>query len=169
MKCPVCNNNTFPENDYEFKICDECFFEYDPIQVNNPDYSGGANKSSLNEYKKLYEKLKKEKTNFSCKNDEDKDLIIRLDQETIEKIARNTNPNDIVESCNEHKKEYEEFLKSEFKELDRVKDKNGRTGTIMAIWFDTTGLEVEFDDNAPEIETIDMRDVEKIEEVNKNE
>ena len=48
------------------------------------------------------------------------------------------------------------------KELDRIKTKDGRIGTVLAIWFDTTGLEVEFDDNAPNTETIDIKDVEKI-------
>lgn len=48
------------------------------------------------------------------------------------------------------------------KELDRIKTKDGRIGTVMAIWFDSTGLEVEFDNNAPETETIDIKDVKEI-------
>ena len=80
MKCPVCQNNTFNENDYEYKICEECFWEYDPVQVGNPNYGGGANVHSLNEYKKIYEKLKKENPSFSCKKTNDRDLIIALDQ-----------------------------------------------------------------------------------------
>lgn len=48
------------------------------------------------------------------------------------------------------------------KELDRIKTKDGRIGTVMGIWFDSTGLEVEFDDNAPETETIDIEDVKEI-------
>lgn len=48
------------------------------------------------------------------------------------------------------------------KELDRIKTKDGRIGTVMAIWFDSTGLEVEFDDNVPETETIDIEDVKEI-------
>lgn len=35
-------------------------------------------------------------------------------------------------------------------------------GTVMGIWFNTTGLEVEFDDIAPKTETIDMTDVEEV-------
>lgn len=79
MKCPVCVNETFPCNDYEFKICKECFWEYDPAQGENPDYTGGANCQSRNGYRKINEDLKSCKPGFSCKKLDDIDLIIRLD------------------------------------------------------------------------------------------
>ncbi len=79
MKCPVCGNETFPRKNYEFDICEECFWEYDPVQVENPDYSGGANCHSLNEYRKIYEGLKSRNPDFSCKNPNDRDLIVKLD------------------------------------------------------------------------------------------
>ena len=81
MKYPVCQNDTFDETDYEYDICEECFWEYDIVQVENPDYEGGANKHSLNKYKKIYEELKSQKTNFSCKNPSDRELIIKLDND----------------------------------------------------------------------------------------
>lgn len=81
MKCPVCGNETFDDKDYEYDICEECFWEYDLIQVDYPDYSGGANCHSLNEYRKIYQKLKKENPYFSCKNESDKELIIAMDHE----------------------------------------------------------------------------------------
>ncbi|MCQ2535065.1 MAG: glycosyltransferase [Clostridia bacterium] len=81
MLCPVCGNNTFKDNDYEYDICPECFWEYDFIQVDNPDLAGGANKHSLNDYRKIYQKLKADNPNFSCKNDSDRKLIIKLDNE----------------------------------------------------------------------------------------
>lgn len=81
MKCPVCGNETFDDNDYEYDICEECFWEYDSVQVNDPNFSGGANFHSLNEYKDIYQKLKDDNPHFSCKNDSDKDLIIALDHE----------------------------------------------------------------------------------------
>ena len=56
MICPVCGNNTFSDTNYEFAICDECFWEYDLIQVGDPDFPGGANNHSLNEYRKIYQK-----------------------------------------------------------------------------------------------------------------
>ena len=55
MKCPVCGNNTFSETNYEYDICKECFWEYDPVQVEDPDFPGGANVHSLNEYRKIYQ------------------------------------------------------------------------------------------------------------------
>lgn len=32
-ECPVCNNYTLDEINYEYEICKECFWEYDPVQV----------------------------------------------------------------------------------------------------------------------------------------
>lgn len=81
MKCPVCGNNTFSDTDYEYDICDECFWEYDYVQVHNPDYTGGANHHSLNGYRKIYQDLKAQNPNFSCRNDADRQLIISLDYE----------------------------------------------------------------------------------------
>lgn len=48
--CPVCdtdNKSDFP--DYGF--CDECSWQNDPVQLDDPHYKGGANRLSLNEYK----------------------------------------------------------------------------------------------------------------------
>ncbi len=47
-------------------------------------------------------------------------------------------------------------------ELDRIKTKDGRIGTVLAKWFDTDGLEIEFDDIAPKTETIDINDVSEV-------
>lgn len=52
--------------------------------------------------------------------------------------------------------------KIQVKELDRIKTKDGRIGTVLSVWFDTSGLEIEFDDNSPETETIDLEDVEEV-------
>ena len=79
MKCPVCGNNTFSDTDYEYSICKECFWEYDVVQVDNPNYSGGANNHSLNEYRKIYQALLEDNPHFSCKNKADMKLIVALD------------------------------------------------------------------------------------------
>ena len=47
-------------------------------------------------------------------------------------------------------------------ETDRIKTKDDRIGTIMSLWTDSTGLEVEFDDTAPKTETIDIKDVKEV-------
>lgn len=47
-------------------------------------------------------------------------------------------------------------------ELDRIKTKDGRIGTVLAKWFNTDGLEIEFDDTAPQTETIDISDVSEV-------
>ena len=49
--CPICGKYRF--ND-EYDICPYCHWENDPIQFADPNYVGGANKKSLNEYKKHY-------------------------------------------------------------------------------------------------------------------
>ncbi len=79
MICPICGNDTFDDTDYEFEICDECYWEYDVVQVDDPDFAGGANHHSLNEYKKIYNRLKAENPSFSCRNEADRKLIIELD------------------------------------------------------------------------------------------
>lgn len=84
MKCPVCDNDTLNNKDFEYDICEECFWEYDPLQVEEPDYAGGANVHCLNDYKKIYKKLKKENSKFSCRNEEDRELIIKIDHNEIE-------------------------------------------------------------------------------------
>lgn len=48
--CPCCETSLVTEYD----ICPVCGWENDPIQLAQPDYSGGANKMSLNEAKRVY-------------------------------------------------------------------------------------------------------------------
>lgn len=55
FKCPCCNNVTLqapPPGTYE--ICPVCNWEDDEYQYNNPNFSGGANKLSLNEAKRIF-------------------------------------------------------------------------------------------------------------------
>lgn len=55
--CPCCANGTISElGNYE--ICPVCGWEDDPVQSEDPYFSGGANLSNLNDAKKKYfEKL----------------------------------------------------------------------------------------------------------------
>lgn len=47
-KCPCCGCKTLnTENNSLYEICPVCFWEYDPMQNDNPNYSGGANSISL--------------------------------------------------------------------------------------------------------------------------
>jgi len=56
--CPCCGQKTIGLlGDYE--ICSICNWEDDPYQSEHPDYSGGANKLSLNQARLVYqEKLR---------------------------------------------------------------------------------------------------------------
>lgn len=52
-KCKCCGEMTIDEDDM-FDICENCGWESDPFQEENPDYKGGANQMSLNEAKEAY-------------------------------------------------------------------------------------------------------------------
>ncbi|MBW4608191.1 MAG: hypothetical protein KME22_13460 [Hassallia sp. WJT32-NPBG1] len=55
MECPCCGNLTFEnESVGTFEICPVCFWEDDNIQFEDPDYTGGANKVSLNQARRNY-------------------------------------------------------------------------------------------------------------------
>ncbi len=56
-KCKVCGMRDI-ENSYD--ICPYCGWEDDDIQNEKPDYMGGANEMSLNQYKKFWEENKEE-------------------------------------------------------------------------------------------------------------
>ena len=61
IKCPVCCEYDF-KDDNDFDICDICGWENDGVQFDDPDYWGGANDLSLNEYKIEYKLLQSEAT-----------------------------------------------------------------------------------------------------------
>lgn len=52
--CPCCGKFEFEEvNEYE--VCEVCGWEDDPAQFEEPDYAGGPNGMSLNEYRKKWQ------------------------------------------------------------------------------------------------------------------
>ncbi len=57
-KCPVCGKYEF-KDESSYEICPFCGWEDDGVQLNDPDFEGGANESSLKQYRKEYcEKIK---------------------------------------------------------------------------------------------------------------
>ena len=53
--CPCCGYKTFDElPNGTYNICQVCFWEDDLVQLDNPDYSGGANKVSLRQAQKNF-------------------------------------------------------------------------------------------------------------------
>ena len=50
IKCPVCGEYEFSIDD-DFDVCGVCGWENDGLQLDEPDYRGGANEMSLNEAK----------------------------------------------------------------------------------------------------------------------
>lgn len=52
--CPICGKYRFPEpNTYE--MCQVCGWFDDPLQYEQPDYTGENNKLSQNEYRKRWQ------------------------------------------------------------------------------------------------------------------
>ena len=57
LTCPCCGQHTFSHlNFYEF--CPVCDWQDDPVQRDDPDYIGGANKLSLKEYQAKWTEMK---------------------------------------------------------------------------------------------------------------
>ncbi|MEG1752223.1 MAG: CPCC family cysteine-rich protein [Clostridia bacterium] len=56
-KCRVCGIGDIENN---FDICPYCGWEDDDIQNDKPDFMGGANNMSLNQYKKFWEENQEE-------------------------------------------------------------------------------------------------------------
>lgn len=57
-KCPCCGYYTFTHKpDGSYDICKVCFWEDDPIQLENPTYEGGANKVSLIQAQKNFKEF----------------------------------------------------------------------------------------------------------------
>jgi hypothetical protein len=48
--CPICGFKTL-RGDRDYSICAVCMWEDDPIQTKDPDFWGGANDLSLNDYR----------------------------------------------------------------------------------------------------------------------
>lgn len=54
--CPCCGYDSFDSKDrLQYSICPICFWEDDPIQFNEPEYEGGANRVSLIQGQKNFE------------------------------------------------------------------------------------------------------------------
>ena len=55
--CPCCEEHYFEYVDF-FETCPVCGWQDDGVQRNEPDYRGGANAESLNEYRSLWKMRK---------------------------------------------------------------------------------------------------------------
>jgi hypothetical protein len=50
VACPCCDQLTMPDDGSfpsSFFICSVCFWEDDDVQLDNPEYAGGANRVNL--------------------------------------------------------------------------------------------------------------------------
>ena len=56
--CPCCGYLTLDqEPPGTFRMCEVCLWEDDPVQFDNPDFSGGANHLSLNEARENFKRV----------------------------------------------------------------------------------------------------------------
>jgi len=58
IKCPVCGEYEF-EKDSDYDVCPVCWWENDGVQLDDPDYDGGANEKSLNECRAAWKEKKR--------------------------------------------------------------------------------------------------------------
>ncbi|WP_091358719.1 CPCC family cysteine-rich protein [Amphritea atlantica] len=59
-QCPCCENRTLPGDDIfpgSFYVCPVCYWEDDNVQYDDPNFSGGANKESLNQARSNYKEF----------------------------------------------------------------------------------------------------------------
>lgn len=64
-QCPCCGYFTLSEiPPGTFEICPVCFWEDDNVQYNDPNYSFGANRESLNQARKNYAVFKASSKDF---------------------------------------------------------------------------------------------------------
>lgn len=66
VSCPCCGSLTLDEKDH-FEICPVCFWEDNPIQSNDKEYTGGANEMSLNEARNNYNRYRAVSKDFTSK------------------------------------------------------------------------------------------------------
>ena len=56
--CPCCGYKTLPKPaGGTYDICPVCFWEDDGVQLDDPDYPGGANKPSLREAQRNFQAI----------------------------------------------------------------------------------------------------------------
>ncbi len=64
IRCPVCGKYEF-ESDNDFDVCEICGWENDGVQLDDPEYSGGANHESLNEARAAWKEKQAKKSGCS--------------------------------------------------------------------------------------------------------
>ena len=74
IKCPVCDVGLFAGRG-TYEICDECGWENDPQQADDPTLKGGANQLSLTEAREAYEER------AVTKDDDDDDIEKETDED----------------------------------------------------------------------------------------
>ena len=63
--CPCCGFLTLEEPERgNYEICPVCFWEDDPVQLEDPDYVGGANDVSLNQARQNFAALRVSEERF---------------------------------------------------------------------------------------------------------
>lgn len=90
-KCRVCGMG---EIKHDYDICSYCGWEDDDIQNDDPNYMGGANQMSLNQYKRFWELNKedilinKEKNRFYAM-DKSYEYFLKHHQKDLEEFLKN--------------------------------------------------------------------------------
>lgn len=85
IKCPVCGKFEF-ESEGDYDGCEFCNWQNDGLQMNHPDYAGGANWLSLNQARSNYEKYGVIMTDKD--KQERKDFYIKMNEEIKQRQSK---------------------------------------------------------------------------------
>lgn len=101
-QCPVCGFKVF-EYDNSHDICPVCKWEDDGVQNDEPDFCGGANKLSLNQYKARFDRLLFIQANINPMVDagaydteESENYILQNESELVYLMFKDRNKNVII-------------------------------------------------------------------------
>ena len=137
--CKVCG---LGEIEHEYSICNVCGWEDDDIQNDDPDYIGGANHMSLNEYKKFWKENKEDVLKNLSKNrfyaiDKAREYFKNNFKERYEKVMQRAEE---IRRKRELEKQQEKFKKTDNDdESDYEFEKSLKKQKLVRDQFKTVG------------------------------
>ena len=87
LDCPACGLKSAFEEPESWEICNRCGWEDDPLQREQPDFSGGANEESLEQARTLWKEDPEGVQKAQA-------LKLREVQKIVDELRRSTENND---------------------------------------------------------------------------
>lgn len=67
--CKCCGLGLVDGEDNSFDVCHVCGWEDDGLQNDDPDFAGGANALSLNDYRRAFEEKRRQNPSYAWAKD----------------------------------------------------------------------------------------------------